>query len=50
MLTPTGSGLGMNTDELAIVPVALAQSAIDHVLLAMVSASSRPAMARGSLG
>ena len=26
VLAPTGSGLGMNTDELVIVPVALAQA------------------------
>ena len=46
VLKPTGQGLGMNTDELVIIPVALAQSMFNSNTLfrIMIEASSRDAI------
>ena len=46
VLAATGSGLGMNTDELAIVPVALAQAMFNTNTLfrILVEARSREAI------
>ena len=46
VLKPTGQGLGMNTDELVIVPVALAQAMFNSNTLfrVLVEASSRDAI------
>lgn len=46
VLRPTGQGLGMNTDELVIVPVALAQSMFNSNTLfrIMIEANSRDAI------
>ncbi|MEX8517295.1 MAG: ABC transporter permease [Leptothrix sp. (in: b-proteobacteria)] len=47
IMAPTGQGLGMNTDELALVPVALAQAMFDtHTLFRiLVEARSRDGIA-----
>jgi len=47
VLAPTGQGLGMNTDELVIVPVALAQAMFNSNTLfrILVEATSREAIA-----
>ena len=46
VLTPAGQGLGMNTDELAVVPVAIAQSMFNTNTLfrILVEATSRDAI------